>query len=141
MLNKLDFPSVTNPMQTGTPNDHYVITSITQADGLISATRSRLTFEDIYNVAAVTQGGTGLTTLPEGEVLIGNGENSLLSLAIDNEVLNNGHLVTNRAIKYYVDTATAPIERAMHFIGEATVVITPNSGLDPRIGGYVFSQA
>jgi hypothetical protein len=29
----------------------------------------------------------------------------------------------------------------MHFIGEATVTIVPNSGVDPRISGYVFAKA
>jgi len=29
----------------------------------------------------------------------------------------------------------------MHFIGEASVVINPNSNVDPRIGGYEFTKA
>jgi len=40
-----------------------------------------------------------------------------------------------------VDELTAGITGAMHFVGEAAVVITPNSSVDPRIGGYEFSSA
>jgi len=36
---------------------------------------------------------------------------------------------------------TAGITSAMHFIGEATVVVTNNSSIDPRISGYNFSNA
>ena len=143
MLNTLDFPTVSNPMMTGEPIDHYVITQVTQTNGLLSAVRSRLSFVDITGIVPVTQGGTGLASLPEGEALIGNGENNIVSLAIDNEVLNNGHLVTNRAIKYYVDQATAPIDKAMHFIGEATVDMTlPGAATrNPVIDEYNFAQA
>ena len=53
----------------------------------------------------------------------------------------NRNLVYNYAIKQYVDTQTAGLTGAMHFIGEAMVVINPNSAVDPRIQGYDFSAA
>jgi len=48
--------------------------------------------------------------------------------------------VPNNLIKAYVDNAVSGLTGAMHFIGEASVVINPNSSVDPRIGGYNFSQ-
>jgi hypothetical protein len=39
-----------------------------------------------------------------------------------------------------VDTATAGLTGAMHFIGEATVVINPYSNVNPNITGYDFSK-
>jgi len=44
-------------------------------------------------------------------------------------------------VKEYVDNATAGLTGAMHFIGEAAVVITPYSSVDPRIRGYNFGSA
>jgi len=95
----------------------------------------------LSGVASVEQGGTGKNSLPADQVLVGNGTEPIYTLPIADSIANNNALVPNRVIKQYVDGLTAGLTGAMHFIGEATVAITPNSGLDPRIGGYVFSQA
>jgi len=44
-------------------------------------------------------------------------------------------------VKSYVDEATAGLTGAMHFVGEASVVITHQSSVDPRIRNYDFSSA
>jgi hypothetical protein len=71
---------------------------------------------------------------------VGNGSDAITTIPISDTVTNNDNLVTNRAIKTYVDTATAGLTGAMHFIGEATVVINPYSSVNPNINQYDFSK-
>lgn len=120
---------------------HQFVTAVTEENGIITVERAQPAFEDLNGIASVEQGGTGKNTLPVDQVLVGNGTEPIYTLPIADSIANNDALVPNRVIKQYVDSLTAGLTGAMHFIGEATVVITPNSGLDPRIGGYVFSQA
>lgn len=125
---------------TDTESLSQVVTSVSQDKGKISITKRQLGFGDISGSIDVEQGGTGKHTLNEGEVLVGNGILPITSIPIDDAVSATQHLVYNYAIKAYIDRATAGLTGAMHFIGEATVVITPNSLVDPRISGYDFSK-
>lgn len=120
---------------------HYFVTAVTEENGIVTASRAQPAFEDLTGAASVEQGGTGKTSLPEDQVLVGNGIDPIYTIPIADSIANNNYLVPNRVIKEYVDNLTQGLTGAMHFIGEATVNITPNSGQDPRIGGYVFSQA
>lgn len=120
---------------------YQFVTSVSQSSGQISVTKKRPEFEDIYGTLGVAQGGLGTNTLPSGNVLVGNGTSPVQTIGIADEIGNNDKLVTNRAIKSYVDSAVAGLAGAMHFIGEATVTITNNSNVNPRIRNYNFAQA
>lgn len=122
------------------PVNKRFVTSVSQTSGIINVERDNITFDDLLGTATVSQGGTGRTTLDEDKVLVGNGANAIKLIPIAEEVANNNYLVPNRLMKTYVDTATAGLTGAMHFIGEATVVITNNSIVNPQINGYDFSK-
>lgn len=117
------------------------VTSVSEAAGIITVERAQPEFSDIAGIAQTAQGGTGRNTLTEDAVLVGNGTDPVKLIPIAESIANNNHLVPNYLIKAYVDNATAGITGAMHFVGEATVVITPNSSVDPQIGEYNFSNA
>lgn len=121
--------------------EHQFVTAVVQENGQVSVERARPTFEDLTGVATVSQGGTGRSSLTEDSVLVGNGTDAVRLIPIADSIASNNYLVPNSVIKAYVDNATSGITGAMHFIGEASVVITNNSSIDPRIGGYLFSQA
>lgn len=126
---------------TDSAQDHQFVTSVSETSGITTVERARPYFTDIAGTALVSQGGTGRTTLTEDYVLVGNGTEPVKLIPIADTIANNNHLVPNNVIKAYVDNATAGLSSAMHFIGEASVVITSNSSVDPRIGGYVFANA
>lgn len=120
---------------------HQFVTSVSQTNGLISVTRMRPSFTDLAGQVNVLQGGTGRTTIPQNEVMVGNGESPITTIPIADEITNNDALVPNYLIKQYVDDAVAGLAGAMHFIGEATVIITNNSIVNPNINGYNFALA
>lgn len=126
---------------TDSEQGSQVVTSVSQTNGKISSTKRQLNFTDLNGVNSVEHGGTGKNTFPIGEVLIGNDTNPVGTIPIDTEVAVSRNLVYNYAIKSYIDTQTAGLTGAMHFIGEAMVVINPNSAIDPRIQGYNFATA
>lgn len=126
---------------TDTPVDNYFVTSVSESGGVVSTTKAQPSFSNLSGTALVTQGGTGVTTLPVNQVLIGSGENAVRTRPIATEIAVNTDLVPNYLIKAYVDNAVEGITGAMHFIGEATVIINQNSSVDPRIAGYTFSEA
>jgi hypothetical protein len=70
---------------------------------------------------------------------VGNGTDSIKLIPIAETIANNNHLVPNNVIKAYVDNAVAGLSGAMHFIGEAAVVIREGSAVDPRIPDYNFA--
>ena len=120
------------------------VTAVSQSNGKINVTREPLRASDIASgTISVSQGGTGTAELTENGVLIGNGTNPVttkeLATTIYSDSLNT--IPTSGAVVKYVNEATAGLTGAMHFIGEATVVINNNSSVDPRISGYTFSQA
>lgn len=126
---------------TDTEQGSSVVTSVSQTNGKVSTTKRQLTFSDIGGTITPEHGGTGRTNLTQDQVLVGNGTEAVNFVPIASEIAMNNALVPNYLIKSYVDNATAGLTGAMHFIGEATVVINPNSGVDPRIDGYNFGQA
>lgn len=126
---------------TDTARTDYFVTSVSESGGIVSTTKAQPQFSNIAGTATVSQGGTGVTTLPQDQVLIGNGTNPVRGRAIATEIDTTTDLVPNYLIKAYVDNAVEGLTGAMHFIGEAAVVINNGSGVDPRIGGYVFAQA
>ena len=68
-------------------------------------TRRALTAADITDgVLPVTRGGTGVATIPSGEVLVGNGTGTPTTKAIDSTVGANDNLVTGNAVQSYVST-------------------------------------
>ena len=119
----------------------YFVTAVSQTNGRISVTKQTISFADISGTLPVSKGGTGLTSLTEDTVLASNGTDGIKLIPIAETIASNNDLVPNYLIKEYVDNATAGLTGAMHFIGEANVVITPNSSVDPRIPGYSFNQA
>ena len=121
-------------------NKQFVV-AVDQSKGKITPIKRQPKFSDLAGVATIEQGGTGVSSLPSDQVLIGNGVNAILGRPIAEEIANNNYLVPSYLVKSYVDKAVAGLTGAMHFIGEATVVITPNSSIDPRIPGYDLSHA
>ena len=153
MMNVEDYPSMLNLTAEqiryflgtltaqDTSTENYFVTAVNQTNGAITVEKARPTFSNLSGFAAVEQGGTGRTSLTEDTVLVGNGTDAVKLVPIAESIANNDYLVTNKLVKQYVDNSVAGLSGAMHFIGEASVVIVPNSGVDPRIGGYDFSQA
>ena len=132
---------ISNLNATDTAATHQFVTSVSENAGLISVERAQPSFSDISGTLPVSQGGTGRSTLTEENVLVGNGTDQVALRPIAESIANNNHLVPNNLIKAYVDNAVAGLSGAMHFVGDATVVINNNSSVDPRINGYNFSQA
>lgn len=128
--------NVTDNAQT-----HKFVTAVSENAGLIEISREQPTFSDISGTLPVSKGGTGRQTLTEENVLVGNGTDQVAFRPIAETIANNNYLVPNNVIKAYVDNAVAGLTGAMHFIGEATVVIVNGSGVDPRINNYNFSEA
>ena len=121
--------------------ENQFVTSVSEENGIIAVEKARPTFSNISGIVNVTQGGTGRETLTENSVLVGNGNNTIKLIPIAENIANNDHLVPNYLIKSYVDNAVSGLTGAMHFIGDATVVITNNSNVDPHINGYNFANA
>ena len=125
---------VTDSEQSG-----YVVTSVSQTKGKVSTTKQKLSFSNINETLPVSKGGTGLTSLEQDCVLVGNGTSAVSLRPIEINLIDNNNLTTNHAIINYVREATAGLTGAMHFIGEATVEIRNGSVVNPRIEGYNFS--
>ena len=119
------------------------VTSVSESNGVITVTRSSINASMINGVLSVDHGGTGISNIPSGHVIIGNEAGAVTTTEVVSrfEYGLDSNLATVGAITRYVDNATAGLTGAMHFIGEATVVITHNSNVDPRISGYDFRQA
>ncbi len=126
---------------TDTEQGSAVVTSVSQTNGKVSSTKRQLTFSDIGGTLSPEHGGTGRTSLTQDQVLVGNGTEAVNFIPIATEMAMNNDLVPNYLVKSYIDNATAGLTGAMHFVGEATVVINPNTAVDPRIDGYNFGQA
>ena len=118
-----------------------VVTAVNQVNGKINVTHRILSTDNLSGTLPVSKGGTGRVTFDYDSVLVGNGTNALTTKSIDSILTNNNNLATNRAIITYIDNATAGVAGAMHYIGEATVEITNNSTVNPRIEGYNFNNA
>ena len=118
-----------------------VVTAVNQVNGQISVTKHPLSANNISGTLGVAHGGTGRTELDADSVLVGDGTNPVRMVPIEDELTNNNNFATNKAIKRYIDNATAGLTGAMHYIGEASVEIRNGSAVNPRIEGYNFNQA
>lgn len=126
---------------TDNPPNNTVVTAVNQTNGQISVTHGQVSAGAINGILDVEHGGTGTNSLEYDSILIGNGTGAILSRPIETTLTNNNNFATNRAIINYINSATAGITGAMHFIGEATVEITNGSSVNPRIEGYNFTRA
>ena len=136
-INRMDYPDVDVA--------HQFVTSVVQENGQISVTRSAISASDITSgILTTAQGGTGLNYVDEDEVLVGDTNGNITTMRfvtqIDDETLA---FATVGAIRDYVNSRTAGLTGAMHFIGESSVniTITPPSHADPNISGYDFKNA
>lgn len=122
---------------------HQFINYVTQNNGIISANHTYIGADDITSgTFSVARGGTGVSTLAAGQVLIGNGTNAITTRPIDSEVTTTTALITSGAVKTYVDNALSNISGAMHFIGVASYGVDPNSQDEPVIiGNNTYSVA
>lgn len=153
ILNNPNFPTlgtfsgkqIDNKLNTLNYNDVPItdqfVTKVSETAGIISVEREQPQLNNMGGILAVNKGGTGRTSLTEDNVLIGNGTNQVLLRPIAETIDNNNYLVPSNVIKAYVDKSVAGLTGAMHFIGEATVVIQNNSTVNPQINNYDFSQA
>ena len=112
---------------TDTTVNNQFVTNVSEENGMISVSRARPSFSNLTGNATIGQGGTGRTSLPENEVLIGNNTNAIRTIPIAEEIAANNYLVPNYLIKAYVDNATAGLEGAMHFVGDALVLPTTSA--------------
>ena len=126
---------------TEEPVANMFVTSVSESNGIVSTTKAQPSFSNITGTATVAQGGTGVTSFNPNEVLIGAGENAIQTRPIATEIAANTDLVPNYLVKNYVDSAVEGLTGAMHFVGEATVVIVPNTNVNPQINGYNFANA
>lgn len=131
----------------GAADTEFATVSTIDLTTLASALNSINANNITAGIVSVEHGGTGANTLTSGQVLIGNGTNAVTTKAIDTSIstTSNTNLITSGAVKVYVDSeiqsATAGITGAMHYIGTATVPITNGSSTDPGISGYSISNA
>jgi hypothetical protein len=134
-LNRLDY--------TDEPVTHEFVTSVSEDNGKISVTRSGITAADITSgTLSTSQGGTGLTRVESDEILVGSNSGNITTKTISSNLTNgnSGDIPTSGAVISYVTTATAGLTGAMHYIGDATVAIEPNSHVDPQIPNYNFNN-
>lgn len=135
----LMLPIIQSLATTDTEIQHGFVTAVSETDGIVSTTKRQPDFEDLSGSATVEQGGTGLTELPENEVLIGNGTNAIRSMQIATAMDDSFSFIPTYLIKAYVDNKTAGLTGAMHWVGDATVPISGPT--DPQINDYDFSKA
>ena len=126
---------------TDTIDASKVVIGVSQVNGLINVTHSALYASNLTGTVDVAHGGTGVSTFEAESVLVGNGTEPLKTRLIETVLTDNNNLATNKAIIRYINNATAGITGAMHYIGEASVVITNGSAVNPQIDGYSFSGA
>ena len=132
-INKINYNDEAVPLE--------FVTAVRQTNGKIAVTRARIHASDIASgTLTVSQGGTGATSFNSGEVLIGNDTGAITTKELVTTIYEDStnSIPTAGAVVKYVDNATAGLTGAMHFIGEATVAITPNTATDPRIIDYDF---
>ena len=125
---------------------HQFVTSVSQTNGKIQVSRSIIRASDITDgVFSTSQGGTGLNFVDDGEVLVGSRSGNITTKTFVTEIdpLERASFATVGAIIDYVAAVTAGLTGAMHFVGEATVVINTsiNNHVDPQIAGYNFRNA
>ena len=125
---------------------HQFVTQVQQIDGKIQVNRSIITAADIASgVFNTNQGGTGLTQVEDGEVLVGSLSGNITTKTFVTEIdpSDRASFATVGAIIDYIADRTEGLTGAMHFIGESSVVINTNvnNHVDPQITGYNFKNA
>ena len=125
---------------------HQFVTQVQQIDGKIQVSRSIITAADIASgVFNTNQGGTGLTRVEDGEVLVGSISGNITTKTFVTEIdpRDRASFATVGAIMDYIADMTEGLTGAMHFIGESSVVINTNvnNHVDPQITGYNFKNA
>ena len=125
---------------------HQFVTQVQQIDGKIQVSRSIITAADIASgVFNTNQGGTGLTQVEDGEVLVGSLSGNITTKTFVTEIdpSDRASFATVGAIIDYIADRTEGLTGAMHFIGESSVVINTNvnNHVDPQITGYNFKNA
>jgi len=127
-----------------TAEPHQFVTAVSETNGKIQVTRRELAAADITSgILSTEYGGTGLESVEEGQVLVGSRTGKISTKNYNSVIDANDResLTTTGAVINYVEKATAGLTGAMHFIGEATTVITDGSTIDPQITGYSFKSA
>ena len=116
------------------------VTAVSQSNGLIEVTRRGLSTDDIASgTLPVSRGGTGLTTIPNNEVIVGNGTGTPTTKAIASSVGENDSLVTGNAVRAYVASQLGDISGAMHYIGATEDVMTDGYQGVPTITGRTYT--
>lgn len=125
------------------PQTNFYVSAVSQTNGKISVSREELEFTKISGILSVGKGGTGLTSIAENHILVGNEANGFTTRAISNTIQNDTTIPTGRAVFDFVERRTEGVQGAMHYIGEANVLIDTgaNSVVDPRIQDYDFRYA
>lgn len=125
------------------PQTNFYVSAVSQTNGKISVSREELEFTKISGILSVGKGGTGLTSIAENHILVGNDTNGFTTRAISNTIQNDTTIPTGRAVFDFVERRTEGVQGAMHYIGEANVLIDTgaNSVVDPRIQDYDFRYA
>ena len=125
--------------------EHQFVTSVSESRGRITVNRASISTEDITSgILSTERGGTGFSAIGTNEILIGSNDGKLQKTNISTTINDDeadSNIPNTGAIKKYVEKATAGLTGAMHFIGESTVIIRPDSNINPQILGYDFRQA
>lgn len=141
------FDTVSTELHKLNVSDNYeegkVIVSIEQQNGKIITDKRALNLNSLSGPLSISLGGTGLTSISADNILVGTENNTFTTRTIETIFDDSNNLSTNHAIKQYVDTKTAGLTGAMHYIGEANIEINPavNANVNPQIPGYDFSKA
>ena len=130
-------------LQVGSTTDKKINTSETTGKYIqFAGGANKFTVSDGTNsfevpvTPSITNNITGTGT--SGQAAVFNGANTLTSRAISTSVAtdNSTNLVTEGAVKSYVDNATSGLSGAMHYIGTSTSAITDGGTQNPTISGY-----
>ena len=119
------------------------VTAVSQTNGKISVSKDELNFNKILGTLSVGKGGTGLTSIAENHILVGNASGGFSAREVINSIDYTTSVPTSRAVFDFVERRTEGVSGAMHYIGEANVLIDTgaNSTVDPRIADYDFRYA
>ena len=123
---------------------HQFVTEVDEVNGKIEVLRSALSASDITSgTLDVARGGLGVSSLEQGSVIIGNDTSPVTTKPVVSTILEDdkNSMATTGAIIKYVAAKTAGLTGAMHFVGEASVLVNPNSSTNPQIQDYNFNNA
>ena len=124
------------------PEQGKVVVAISQINGKIFSEKRALSLTELTGTLPISQGGTGLTSIGQDQILVGTSNNSFTTRTIESILDDTTNLATNQAIKRYIDNKTLGLVGAMHYIGESNVEIDTqiNSHVNPQIQDYDFTK-